>query len=82
MFALEIIRLASAFVAVCSIVLARQAVHDVEVIGTGPFAASTVFRKVTAVDRLPARCSSNLDLQEKSVETMFSQLQFTASNSL
>lgn len=65
MFALEIICLASALIAICRISLTGQAVHDIEVIGTERTRASTVFRKITGVERLSAFCSRNFELKQK-----------------
>lgn len=65
MFALEIIRLASSLEAVRSIILAGQAIHDIEVIGTEGAVAVTVFSKITSVDRLSAWCTCNSDLKHK-----------------
>jgi len=66
-FALEIISLALALIAVRSslIVFTGQAVHDIEVVGTELSRAITVFRKITSVDRLSAWCSRNADLKQK-----------------
>ena len=67
MFALEIVRLASAFIAVrsSSTVLTGQAVHDIEVLGTERSTAITVFGKITDVGRVSASPTGNSDLKQK-----------------
>lgn len=62
MSALEVIRLASALIAVR--VMTREAVHDVEVIGAGFVFAITVFRKIAGVDRFSTWRSSNSELKK------------------
>lgn len=64
MSALVVVSLAAALVAVRSVVLTGEAVHDVEVVGAECTRAITVLRKIAGVDRLSARCPSNLDLKQ------------------
>lgn len=65
MFALEIICLASAFIAVGSILFTRQSVHDVKIVGTEGSFAIAVFWEITGVSGISAQCSSYLDLKTK-----------------
>lgn len=65
LFALVVIRLASALIAVCSIIFTRQAIHDIRVPGTWCIVAITIFRKITSIDRISAWRSRNLDLKQK-----------------
>lgn len=67
MSALEVIRLASALIAVR--VMTREAVHDVEVIGAGFVFAITVFRKIAGVDRFSTWRSSNSELKKTPKQT-------------